>query len=394
LRPIDKQDGTPITELSLISFPTRELFMEKVDDFDLIIFDRYKLRGILPSAYLDNIARYAEQGGAILISAGPDFAGVNSLYHSPLERVIPAKPTGRLFEQGYVPRITELGHRHPVTRGLDAANYKPQSDSGDPSWGRWFRQVDLEPISGDVVMSGINERPLLVLDHVGAGRVAVLGSDHAWLWARGVEGGGPQSELLRRLAHWMMQEPDLEEELLTATPQGASVLITRRTLSDQPQSVEITGPDGARKTVELNALGTGTFSATVPVQTQGVYRLKEVPNEAVSAALEQDGEPKEAVVVVGPAPAREFAQTIATTDLIAPMAQTFGGGILNLSDGMPDIRTARSGRPAAGRNWIAITPRDAVSTLSSQTRPILPAWMWAIALAGLALAAWLREGRR
>ena len=45
LRPPEKQDGTPINELSLIAFPTRELFQQKIDEFDLIIFDRYRAPG-------------------------------------------------------------------------------------------------------------------------------------------------------------------------------------------------------------------------------------------------------------------------------------------------------------------------------------------------------------
>ena len=48
LRPPEKQDGTPINELSLIAFPTRELFQQKINDFQLIIFDRYARQGVLP----------------------------------------------------------------------------------------------------------------------------------------------------------------------------------------------------------------------------------------------------------------------------------------------------------------------------------------------------------
>ncbi|MEO1309220.1 MAG: hypothetical protein AAFV38_15320, partial [Pseudomonadota bacterium] len=84
LRPPEKQDGVPVAELSLIAFPTRELFLEKVDEFDLIIFDRYKRRNILPRSYLENVRTYVENGGALLIAAGPDFASANSLYRSAL----------------------------------------------------------------------------------------------------------------------------------------------------------------------------------------------------------------------------------------------------------------------------------------------------------------------
>ena len=176
LRPPQKQDGVPVSELSLIAFPTRELFMEKINDFDLIIFDRYRRRGILPDLYLENTARYVRDGGAVLLVAGPAFAEVESLARSPMRAVLPALPTGRVIEEGYLPRITDVGRQHPVTAGLE-------NTAGD--WGRWLRQIDLQPRSGHVTMEGALGKPLLVLDRVERGRIAILASDHAWLWSRG-----------------------------------------------------------------------------------------------------------------------------------------------------------------------------------------------------------------
>ncbi|MFT6695446.1 MAG: hypothetical protein ACJAXU_000942, partial [Paracoccaceae bacterium] len=225
LRPPGKQDGVPVSELSLIAFPTRELFLDKIDEFDLIIFDRYRRRGILPSLYLNNVGKYVENGGAVLVAAGPAFAGVESLYRSPLARILPAEPTAGVFETGFVPRISDLGARHPVTEGLENFAPRPRDENGLPGWGRWFRMIDLEPTSGHTVMTGPKDRPLLILDRVGRGRVALLASDQAWLWDRGYEGGGPQLELLRRLAHWMMGEPELEEEALRAAAVGRNVTI-------------------------------------------------------------------------------------------------------------------------------------------------------------------------
>ncbi len=168
LRPPEKQDGTPIRELSLIAFPTRELFEVKLDDFDLIIFDRYRRRGVLPSIYLDNIARYVEQGGALLEAVGPTFATPLSLYRTPLGRVLPGEPSGFVYEQGFRPAVTEIGERHPVTAELSGAT----GDEGSPTWGRWFRQVDVDAASGVTVMDGVEGRPLLIHDRVGEGRVA------------------------------------------------------------------------------------------------------------------------------------------------------------------------------------------------------------------------------
>ncbi len=369
LRPPEKQDGVPVNELSLIAFPTRELFLEKIEDFDLIIFDRYKRRGILPSIYLDNVRNYVEQGGAVLVAAGPDFASADSIYRSPLSQILPAEPTARVVEEGYRPTVTELGEKHPVTAGL----------SGAGTWGRWMRQIEVEPASGDVVMSGAGDRPLLVLDRVGAGRVALLASDHAWLWTRGYEGGGPQLELLRRLAHWMMKEPELEEEALWAEPTGQTMRIIRRSLGDEVGSVTVTRPDGEEVELALEEVSPGRFEAIYEGPQIGLYRLVE-------------GE-QTAVVGLGPAAPREFERTIASAGLLEPLIDTMRGGVMRLQEGVPDIRSVRAGRPAAGRGWIGITPREAYETLDVRQTPILPAWLVLLLASALIVGAWLREGR-
>src|SRR6185437_2938590 len=195
LRPPEKQDGTPINELSLIAFPTRELFQTKLDQFDLIIFDRYARQGLLPMLYFQNIADYVRKGGAVLVAAGPDYTGPGALNDTPLGSVLPAEPTGNITEQPFRPTETTAGKRHPVTRGL------PGGDSTPPKWSEWFRVVDTRVHGGDTLMTAAGN-PLLVLAHEDQGRVALFLSDHIWLWARGYEGGGPYLELLRRMVHW------------------------------------------------------------------------------------------------------------------------------------------------------------------------------------------------
>ncbi|MCA1335590.1 hypothetical protein [Pseudooceanicola marinus] len=372
LRPPSKQDGVPVSELSLIAFPTRELFMDKIEDFDLIIFDRYKRRGILPALYLDNIRNYVETGGAVLIAAGPDFASAESLYRSPLAEVLPGRPTARVVEEGYRPAVTDLGHRHPVTAGLEEA--------WDGDWGRWMRQVELTPERGQVVMSGAGDRPLLILDRVGEGRVAQLASDQPWLWNRGFEGGGPQLELLRRLAHWMMKEPELEEEALTAEAQGQRMVITRRSLSDSVGGVTVIAPDGTETELALEEVSPGRFQAQFEGPEIGLYRL-------TSGDLSS-------VIGLGPAAPREFEETIASGDVMAEAVEATRGGVRNLSDGLPGLRDVRPGRPAAGRGWIGLTPREAYETRSVRQIPLLPPWLVLLLSAGLILAGWLREGRR
>ncbi|MEX3016765.1 hypothetical protein [Gymnodinialimonas hymeniacidonis] len=377
LRPPDRQDGVPVSELSLIAFPTRELFMEAVDEFDLIIFDRYQRRGILPMLYLDNIRRYVEDGGALLLAAGPDFAGASSLFRTPLADILPGRPTARVLEEPYLPTISELGARHPVTTGLEM-EHTPLPTSDDP-WGRWFRQIELTEQGGQTVMEGVNGAPLLMLDRVGEGRVALLASDHAWLWDRGYEGGGPQLELLRRLAHWMMGEPDLEEEALTAEVDGQTILITRRTLADEVGAVTVTTPDGEEIEVLLEETSPGAFTAEIEGAEQGLYRL-------VEGDLER-------VIALGPAAPREFEVTIAGSDQIDPLAEATGGRTFRLEEGLPDIRRVGEGRVAHGRGWLGLTTREAYVTTDVAVTPLVSAWLFLVIAATLMLAGWLREGR-
>ncbi|SEM97927.1 hypothetical protein SAMN04488003_10791 [Loktanella fryxellensis] len=379
LRPPEKQDGVPVDELSLIAFPTRELFMEKIEDFDLIIFDRYRRRGILPEAYLENTANYVRNGGAVLVSSGPEYGSADSIFRSPLEAVLPAAPTARVFDGGFVPQISDLGERHPVTTGL--ADLSPPAAEGDgPGWGRWFRLIDTTVTdTAEVLMTGYDDRPLLVLDRVGEGRVALLTSDQSWLWDRGYEGGGPQAELLRRLAHWMMKEPELEEEALWVEPAGQTMRIIRRTLEDESADVTVTGPDGSEVILPLEEVSPGRFETVYDAPEVGLYRLT-------------DGT-LDSVIALGPSAPREFEQTIASAEVLQPVIDATNGGVASVSDGDIDLRAVREGRPAAGRGWLGVTPRDAYRTASISVAPVLPAWAFLLIAGLLTVGAWLREGR-
>ena len=373
LRPPEKRDGVPVTELSLIAFPTRELFLEKIGEFDLIVFDRYKRRGLLPAEYFEAIANYVRQGGAILVAAGPDYAGVNSLYRSPLGAIVPGRPTSRVFEEPIMPQVTEFGLKHPVSESLES--FAPES-----GWGRWLRQIEVEATSGQVLMTGRGESPLLVLDHVGKGRVALLASDHAWLWDRGYEGGGPQAELLRRVAHWSMKEPDLEEEALLAEPTESGLKVTRRSLTEGPlASLEVTTPSGKRLAIPFQPVAPGRYQAEIVSEELGLYRL--------------GSEDLEIVAALGPAAPREFVQTIATDRVMAPILAKTNGGALALSEGLPKFRNVRNGRPAHGRGWIGLVSREAYAVQGVEIGQLLPAWVYLIFAALSLLTGWLREGR-
>jgi hypothetical protein len=375
LRPPEKQDGTPINELSLIAFPTRELFSERLRGFDLVIFDRYGEQGILPMIYFENIAQYVENGGALLISAGPEFAGPTSVYRTPLSSVLPAQPTGQIITQAFKPVVTPMGLAHPVTRDLPEGN----SDNVAPSWGRWFRQVDAVPVAGQTLMSGPGNKPLLVLDQVQKGRVAELLSDQIWLWARGFEGGGPQAELLRRLAHWLMKEPELEAENLSATISEGEIVVNRRTMAQTAAPVTLTTPSGKTSTLNLEKAAPGVWRSAVKVNELGLYRVNDGTLSAVTAA--------------GPLNPKEVADMRATDEILAPDAEKYGGGVHWLADGVPAIRRVVPGQAANGSDWIGLRRNGAYRVTSLSQQPLLPAWAALLLIVGSLLLAWRLEGR-
>src|SRR4030088_3425623 len=265
LRPPEKQDGTPINELSLIAFPTRELFQQKINEFQLIIFDRYARQGVLPIAYFDNIARYWRAGGALLVSGGQDYASPTSIWRTPLDSVLPAEPVG-VTEKPYYAHLSDAGKRHPVTRGLEG------SASGTPPWGRFFRTVDTRNATGPPVMTGADGKPLLLLSRYGEGRVALLLSDHIWLWARGYEGGGPHLDLLRRMSHSLMKQPDLDEEALRLQTQGKDLAVLRQTMSDSVTPVTVTSPSGKTRELTLALSEPGLWRSATPADELGLWQ--------------------------------------------------------------------------------------------------------------------------
>jgi hypothetical protein len=384
LRPPEKQDGTPVRELSLIAFPYRELFEIKLNEFDLIIFDRYRRMGVLPSVYLRNIADYVIAGGALLEAAAPSQSPIASLYRTDLARVLPGEPTGDVVSEPFHAGVTDKGRRHPVTASL--RGLPPPDSNALPQWGRWFRQIDAVTKSGTVVMDGIEERPLLILDRVGEGRVAQLLSDHIWLWARDFEGGGPHDELLRRLAHWLMKEPELEEDRLAAIARGNRLEITRRSLEPVAEPVTVTFPSGRTEEVTLEEAGQGRAVGELVIDEAGLFQLS-------------DGE-RSTLAGVGALNTVELSDVTATDVVVRPFVAATGGGISWLTDNpVPGIRHNPRGRdmasvgPNANSRWLAFQANSAFTVTGIRALPLLPALLLLLLTAAVLLLAWRREGR-
>jgi hypothetical protein len=364
--------------LSLIAFPIAELFDLKLREFDLIIFDHYEQRLLLPE-YYENLANYVRKGGALLEASGPGFEGNLSLYKTALRDVLPGAPTGNEVEEAFRPTVTDLGERHPVTAELPG-----DTGSGTAAWAHWFRQGEVLPASPEtnVVMAGAGGRPLLLLAHAGDGRVAQLTSDQIWLWSRGFEGGGPQAELLRRLAHWLMKEPELDESQLTAAAKNRQIVVTRRSLdaTTTPPAVGITDPNGQTKQVTLRYDGHGIARATVEADTIGLYKVS-------------DGQ-RTAFAVIGSIDTPELKDVLTTPDLLTPIVQSTGGSAIWLADSHDlDVRRVDPDSPTGGRGWMGLRRNGRYIVRGITETPLLPTGPLLLLLGGTLALAWYREGR-
>ena len=377
LRPPEKQDATPLRELALIPFPIRDLFEVKLPQFDLIIFDRYRLRGVLPGAYIERVADYVMAGGAVLLAAGPEFAEIYSLYKTALGRVLPARPLGAVIKQPLKPRLTDIGHRHPVTAPLPGARSEP------PGWGRWHRQVAAEVERGHVLMQGVDDLPLLVLDRRGEGRVAQILSDQIWLWQRGYDGGGPQAELLRRVSHWLMGEPDLEEERLQTETLGNEVILRRYSVGSGAGVARMTGPSGQTVEQNLTQERPGIDIARFPISAPGLYRVE---------TEDASGNVLSSLVAPGAGRFRELEELRSSAGKTGELATASGGTVRRISDGLPAIRRIGLPSPAHGSGWIGLRDNERYSVAGLTDIPLLPGFVLLLfGLGGLVLA-WRYEG--
>ena len=380
LRPPGKENFAPLKELSLISFPVRELFEVKLKDFDLIIFDRYLIRDILPPIYLKNVADYVLNGGAVMLTVGPEFSDTKSLYNSPLAKILPARPTGGVFELGFHPKLTEVGRRHPVTSRLKSYRGAEGDIRKKRGWGRWYRQVETRLLSGNSLMSGAMGSPLLILDRKGKGRVALLLSDHVWLWARGYDGGGPQAELLRRTAHWLMREPELEEERLSAEIRMGKLYINRSSIGDYTKEIRVTFPSGQEKKYKFSSEKYGLKRLHIPISEIGLYSIT-------------DGENK-TQVASGSMNPLELTDLRATAETLEHLANETQGGIYWLADGMPNIRQIKPSWDRVGKDWVGFVKNESYTVIGTKEIAVLNSYILLILTIPLLIFIWWREGSR
>lgn len=379
LREPDKFDYTPKSELSLIAFPFRELFEVKLYDFDLIIFDRYRVNNILPKRYFENIAEYVRKGGAFLEASGPSFAKETSVYDTPLGAILPAQPTGDIISQAYTPSVSAIGINHPVTKDLTHG----RADEDKKRWGDWLRYIDIKKLRGDTLMHSVDQSPLLILDRVEQGRVAQLSSDHIWLWSRGYDGGGPHAELLRRIVHWLMKEPDLDERTLDVNVHDKTIIIKKRALTDATgETISVKAPDGEISTIDLTLQPGGFLEHEYNADKLGMYVFEDAYGARKPA-------------MVGNLSTKEMIDVISTEDRLSSVIERSGGSVIWLEKTpRPKVHYKTSAARYGGSNWIAFKRNNHYTIAGVKSMPVLPDWvLLALLLACLTLA-WWREGQR
>jgi len=264
-----------------------------------------------------------------------------------------------------------------VTRGLEGANEDP------PHWSRFFRVVDTKTTNGTPLMNGAGDQPLLVLAREGEGRVGLILSDHIWLWARGYESGGPHIDLLRRVSHWLMKQPDLEEEALRLLVHGREITVQRQTMAETVAPVILTSPSGTQRNLTLDRAEPGVWRKVVDATELGLWRAT-------------DGK-LTTLVNVGPANPKEFSEVTSTTAVMEPLAEATGGGVRRLSDGsgltMPRILGVRSSDTLKGDDWIGLKVREASVVRGIGVLPVFAGLLGLLLLVGSLGLMWGREGR-
>lgn len=373
LRTPEKANIVPSNELALIPFPVEELFEDKIDEFDLIIFDRFTKYGLMPINYMNNIANFIKEGGAFLDVSGPE-SNANTLFKTQLDQLLPAALSGTTLKENYKPHVTDIGKRHPITQSISSLEDK---------WDPWYRQISLSSKKPDslALLSGINEIPLLLISEVGQGRVAQFTSDQIWLWAKGIENGGPHQEILRRLSHWLMKEPELEAKSIRAQIDNQNVTLTIRDLAIGEDTLTLTAPDGSISTHPLTLDDMGQAQYSFKAEQFGVYK-----------AAFRDAS---SVFVVGDFNTQEFSRLIATDEQSDKLARQTRGKTFWLDndlENVPDVRTTQQKNASFyGHSYLALRDNQSTKTLSTTKTELFPAPLGLAMSCFFVILAWIRE---
>jgi uncharacterized membrane protein len=394
LREPGKFDVAPKEELSLIEFPIKELFETKINNFDLIVFDRYGLIYLLPPNYFDNIHDFVKNGGGLLVSIGPESLDNYSIFDTSVGDALPAERTGEVINERYLPALSRLGLRHPVTAPLKRQGENSTKNDIASSFpldaAPWFRQIELTPKeNAQVVMNGARNSPLLILNRYEKGRVALLASDQLWLWARGFDASGPNRPLLKRSLHWLMKEPDLEENGLQVNVQGKQITLTKRSIDEKEQLITMVLPNGKSSEIRMKPKNGEAAEFVQLVEEAGIYKFFDQQNTVFA--------------VVGNLNSPEMVDLLSTKEKLSSMIYAQGGYIERLeSKGVPELRVKDNERSSMSSQsgigfasaWIGLWDRKAYSVTGTKEAPLIPSMPAFLFLFLGLVCSWVFESRK
>ena len=230
LRSTTDISGAANNELSLIPFPTKELFTEQLSTFDVVIFQDFNYRPYNMGIYLQNVADYVKNGGGFLMMGGDLSFSEGDYAETPLADVLPVtlRPGhGHLDTEDFTPVLTDVGRRHPITDvagTVDAAAANP------------FAQ--LPQLQGLNLVAGLREgatallthpfqngdngapQPVIAVKDVDKGRSVAIMTDTTWHWSLPQVGlgsgrGDAHRKLLANTLRWLIRDPELSRVKLT-----------------------------------------------------------------------------------------------------------------------------------------------------------------------------------
>jgi uncharacterized membrane protein len=307
----DEQPGNR-DDLSLIPFPTFEIFEEQLRSFDLVIFQNFNYAPYGVEPFLPSVRNYVEEGGALAMIGGDlSFAsggyGLTAL-RDVLPVELPATPPTlegeadtNLSTEAFRPRLSAEGRAHPITSLL----LDPHEN--ELRWGK------LPPLEGlnrvprakpnattlltHPTLKGADGKPapVLVAGETGKGRSLALLTDSAWHWGFLAAGEGDDGRAFQRFwenaIRWLVRDPALmllhieldRLEYGRNQPVAARVRAMHADYSPAPNidvSIDVAAADGnvdtgakALRARHVTTDGDGEAQVDIGALPPGAYRL-------------------------------------------------------------------------------------------------------------------------
>ena len=415
LRSTTDISGANNNELSLIPFPTKELFTEQLHTFDVVIFQDFNYRPYQMDPYLKNVADYVKQGGGFLMIGGELTFSEGDYQGTPLAEVLPVRMRagrGHLDVEPFTPVVTEAGQNHPIT-DVGVGGLGGRGVDGGPGFSA------LPPLSGVNLMAGLEPGAVALLTHpfanaddgapqpviaardVDKGRSVAVMTDSLWHWALPQLGSGGSGgvdahrKLIANTLRWLIRDPELSHvKLVLATEggrgvePGAEVMAEVRTFNAryQPEGgaklkltlTPLDGPGGVAigtsKTIEGETGVDGTFRAPLLPDTPGAWRARVdvVGADVGGVGGRVLGSDEDVFVVRGTSLERLYGE--ARPDLMRSLAAAGGGRSVDVDDvkGLPlvdhgKVKVHRQKTEPLWNTWVAL----AVVTLLAASE-----WWW------------------